>query len=89
VASFLSEIAATAKKRGSKKKDRARASDPWRSAGTLGAELCRERGRITVAEAEKATGANRSTIKDHLKALTRAGHIAQHGAGRGAWYGLA
>jgi Fic family protein len=52
-------------------------------------ELCRERGRITVAEAEKATGANRSTIKDHLKALTRAGHIAQHGAGRGAWYGLA
>ena len=52
-------------------------------------ELCRERGRITVGEAEKATGANRSTIKDHLKALTRAGHIAQHGAGRGAWYGLA
>jgi Fic family protein len=51
-------------------------------------ELCRERGRLTVAEAEKATGANRNTIKDHLKALTRAGHIAQHGAGRGAWYGL-
>lgn len=52
-------------------------------------ELCRDRGRITVSEAEKATGANRSTIKDHLRALTRAGHIAQHGAGRGAWYGLA
>jgi len=52
-------------------------------------ELCRERGRITVAEAANATGANRNTIKDHLKALTRAGHIAQHGAGRGAWYGLA
>ncbi len=52
-------------------------------------ELCRERRRITVAEAEKATGANRSTIKDHLKALSRAGHIAQHGAGRRAWYGLA
>jgi Fic family protein len=52
-------------------------------------ELCRERGRITVAEAAKATGANRNTIKDHLKALTRAGHIAQRGAGRGAWYGLA
>ena len=52
-------------------------------------ELCRERGRLTVAEAAKATGANRNTIKDHLKALTRAGHFAQRGAGRGAWYGLA
>ena len=51
-------------------------------------ELCREHGRITVAEAAKATGANRSTIKDHLRALTRAGRLAQHGAGRGAWYGL-
>jgi predicted HTH transcriptional regulator len=52
-------------------------------------ELCRERGRITVAEATKATGADRNTIKDYLKAPTRAGHIAQHGAGRGAWCGLA
>jgi len=52
-------------------------------------EICRERGRITVAEAERLTGANRNTIKDHLKALTRAGHLEGHGAGRGAWYGLA
>jgi Fic family protein len=52
-------------------------------------ELCRERGRVTVADAAKATGANRNTIKDHLKALKRAGHIEQHGAGRGTWYGLA
>ncbi len=51
-------------------------------------ELCRERGRVTVAEAAKATGANRNTIKDHLKALTRAGHVERHGAGRGTWYGL-
>ena len=50
-------------------------------------ELCRERGRVTVSEAVAATGANRNTIKDHLKALKRAGHIAQHGAGRGTWYG--
>jgi len=49
-------------------------------------ELCRERGRVTVAEAEKATGANRNTIKDHLKALARAGHLLKHGAGRGTWY---
>jgi Fic family protein len=51
-------------------------------------ELCRERGRVTVADATKVTGANRNTIKDHLKALTKAGHIEQHGAGRGTWYGL-
>jgi Fic family protein len=52
-------------------------------------EFCRERGRVTVADAAKVTGANRNTIKDHLKALTRAGHIEKHGAGRGTWYGLA
>jgi Fic family protein len=52
-------------------------------------ELCRERGRVTVAEVAKVTGASRNTIKDHLKALTRATHLEQHGAGRGTWYGLA
>jgi len=52
-------------------------------------ELCRERGRITVAEAVKLTGGNRNTIKDHLRSLTRAGHLERHGAGRGTWYGLA
>lgn len=52
-------------------------------------ELCRERGRVTVADAVRITGANRNTIKDHLRALTKAGHITRHGAGRGTWYGLA
>jgi Fic family protein len=52
-------------------------------------ELCRQHGRITVAEATRATGVNRNTVKDHLKALTRAEHLVRHGAGRGAWYGLA
>lgn len=52
-------------------------------------ELCREHGRVTVADAVSVTGANRNTIKDHLKTLTKAGHITQHGAGRGTWYGLA
>ncbi len=51
-------------------------------------ELCRERGRVTVADAAKVTGVSRNTIKDHLNALTRAGHLEQHGAGRGTWYGL-
>jgi len=30
-----------------------------------------------------------NTIKDRLKALKRARHIQQHGAGPGTWYGLA
>ncbi|MDX2418787.1 MAG: Fic family protein [Xanthomonadales bacterium] len=51
-------------------------------------ELCRHRGRVTVAEVVKVTGANRNTIKDHFKALARVGHLARHGAGRGTWYGL-
>ena len=51
-------------------------------------DLCREHGRLTVAMAVELTGANRNTVKDHLSRLTRAGHLARHGAGRGAWYGL-
>jgi Fic family protein len=51
-------------------------------------ETCRERGRITVAEATRLTGANRNTIKDHLRRLTKAGQLVRHGAGRGTWYGL-
>ncbi|MFC1702370.1 Fic family protein, partial [Pseudomonadota bacterium] len=51
-------------------------------------ELCRHRGRVTVAEVVKVTGANRNTIKDHYKALVRAGHLVRHGAGRGTWYGM-
>jgi Fic family protein len=52
-------------------------------------ELARERGRVTVIEAARATGASRNTVKDHLKALTELGHLLRHGAGRGTWYGLA
>ena len=52
-------------------------------------ELCREHGRLTVAMAVDLTGANRNTVKDHLRRLTRAGHISRRGAGRGTWYALA
>lgn len=52
-------------------------------------ELARERGRVTVADAVKATGASRNTIKDHVKALTEQGHLTRHGAGRGVWYAIA
>ncbi len=51
-------------------------------------ELARERGRVTVMDVAKATGASRNTVKDHLRALTAQGHLTLHGAGRGTWYGL-
>jgi Fic family protein len=51
-------------------------------------ELAREHGRLTVADAAKLTGTSRNTIKDHIKALVEAGHLARHGAGRGTWYSL-
>ncbi len=48
--------------------------------------IARDHGRVTVAAAANVTGANRNTIKDHLKALTRDGRLTRHGAGRGTWY---
>lgn len=54
--------------------------------GTM--ELCRERGRVTVAEALRLTNVSRNTIKDHIAALTEKGHLVRHGAGRGTWYTL-
>ena len=49
-------------------------------------ELAQERGRVTVAEAATATGASRNTIKDHIRSMVTAGHLARYGAGRGTWY---
>ena len=52
-------------------------------------EAIKERGRITIGEIVKLTGANRNTVKKHLAALTAANHITQHGIGKGTWYGSA
>ena len=51
-------------------------------------ELAREHGRVTIAEAVKATGVSRNTIKDHVTALAAQGLLVRHGAGRGVWYAL-
>ena len=51
-------------------------------------DLCRDHGRLTVAMGAKLTGVNRNTVKDHVARLTKAGHLARHGAGRGTWYAL-
>ena len=51
-------------------------------------EFTREHGRITMAEAIQLTGASRNTLKPHLRDLVARQHLAQHGSGRGVWYGL-
>ncbi len=52
-------------------------------------DAIKERGRITIGEIVKLTGANRNTVKKHLSSLVAANHIAQHGTGKGTWYGSA
>ncbi|SFG21945.1 Fic family protein [Novosphingobium sp. CF614] len=52
-------------------------------------ELAKEHGKITVGQIVAVTGANRNTIKKHLQALVSTNHLAQHGMGKGTWYGRA
>lgn len=49
-------------------------------------EVAKTRGEITVKEIEDATGANRNTIKVHVKKLAEQHYLAQVGKGRGARY---
>ena len=52
-------------------------------------QVVEERGRLTMAEAVALTGANRNTLKVHLRRLVQQGRLAQHGTGKGTWYSLA
>ncbi len=49
-------------------------------------EILKEHGRVTVRETGAIIGANRNTIKDHLKKLVESGYIIKKGTGRGTWY---
>ena len=51
-------------------------------------DIARDAGRVSVADAVRATAASRNTIKGHIQALVAAGHLQRHGAGRGTWYSL-
>jgi len=51
-------------------------------------ELAKTRGEITVKEIEDATGANRNTIKTHVKKLSDQHYLIQAGKGRGARYAM-
>lgn len=50
-------------------------------------ELVKEHGRVTLSQIVSITGANRNTVKKHLQTLVSAKHLAQHGTGKGTWYG--
>ncbi|MCA0270940.1 MAG: Fic family protein [Proteobacteria bacterium] len=51
-------------------------------------DLVRDHGRLTIGDAERLTGENRNTLKQHFRALVGDGHLTLNGAGRGAWYSL-
>jgi Fic family protein len=48
----------------------------------------REHGRVTVRDVQRLTGANRNTIKVHLKRLVQYRRLTQEGQGKGTWYRL-
>jgi Fic family protein len=48
----------------------------------------RQHGRVTISEMVRLTGANRNTMKQHLRRLVELGHLKQYGARKGTWYGL-
>jgi len=49
-------------------------------------ELVKTRGEITVKEVEDSTGANRNTVKVHVKRLAERHYLVQVGKGRGSRY---
>jgi Fic family protein len=51
-------------------------------------EQARAHGRVTIGEMVRLTGVSRNTLKEHFRRLHEQGHLAMHGAGRGAWYAL-
>ena len=51
-------------------------------------KLAKTRGEITITEIENSTGANRNTIKVHLKKLAVQHYLVQLGKGRGVRYAV-
>ena len=51
-------------------------------------QIAREHGRVTMAGAVRLLGANRNTVKVHLRQLVAGGHLVMHGQGKGAWYSV-
>ena len=51
-------------------------------------QITREHGKITVRDVRSITGANRNTIKAHIKELVRRDQLKMVGTGKGTWYKL-
>lgn len=51
-------------------------------------EFARDHGRVTMGDMVRLTGANRNTLKQHLRTLVAQNHLLQRGSGRGVWYEL-
>lgn len=48
----------------------------------------RDRGRVTMGEMVRISGASRNTLKEHFRNLVKKNSLAQHGKGKGTWYSL-
>jgi Fic family protein len=48
----------------------------------------RNRGRVTMGDMIRLTGASRNTLKEHFKRLQEQGHIVREGTGKATWYRL-
>jgi len=51
-------------------------------------QIVEQHGKVTVRDVQRITGANRNTIKAHIKDLVRRGDLKKIGAGKGTWYRL-
>jgi Fic family protein len=51
-------------------------------------QIAEQHGKVTVRDVQKITGANRNTIKAHIKDLVRSGDLKKIGVGKGTWYRL-
>ena len=43
---------------------------------------------LSIKRAVETTGANRNTVKVHVRRLVQTGRLVQHGRGRATWYVL-
>ena len=48
----------------------------------------RSRGRVTMGNMIRLTGASRNTLKEHFKRLLEQGHLVREGTGKATWYRL-
>jgi len=51
-------------------------------------QALRAKGRLTIAQLQSITGANRNTLKVRLRELVTDGRVRQHGKARATWYSL-